>query len=83
MSHLNLSPTDEERPLITGIRETATNGAYTLIIDFYSPLIPLSSWEEKHQKMTSFFGPGVRVEVKQSKKDAIELALIATSEAEK
>lgn len=80
LSHLNLSPTDEERPLITGLRETATNGAYTLIIDFYSPLIPLTAWEEKQQKMTSFFGPGVQVEIKQPKKDAIELALIATSE---
>ncbi len=83
LSHLNLSPTDEERPLITGLRETATDGAYTLIIDFYSPLIPLASWEEKHQKMTSFFGPGVQVEIKQPKKDAIELALIATPAPEK
>ncbi len=80
LSHLNLSPTDEERPLIKGLRETATNGAYTLIIDFYSPLIPLTAWEEKQQKMTSFFGPGVQVEIKQPKQDAIELALIATSE---
>lgn len=83
LSHLSLSPTDEERPLITGIRETATDGAYTLIIDFYSPLIPINSWEEKHQKMTSFFGPGIQVEIKQPKKDNIELALIATSEPKK
>lgn len=83
LSHLNLSPSDEERPLITGLRETATNGAYTLIIDFYSPLIPLTAWEEKHQKMTSFFGPGIEVEIKQPKKDAIELSLIANSEAKK
>ncbi len=80
LSHLSLSPSDEERPLITGLRETTTEGAYTLVIDFYSPLIPLAAWEEKHQKMTSFFGPGIEVEIKQPQKDAIELALIATSE---
>lgn len=82
LSHLGLSPTDEERPVIKGVRETEINGAYALIIEFYSPLIPLEVWQQKQQKMTSFFGPGVQVEVNQKDKDEVDLALIATGKAE-
>ena len=78
LSHLGLSPTDEERPKIEGLRETEINGAYALILEFESPLIPLEVWQQKQQKMTNFFGPGVQVELSQPAEDEIELALIAT-----
>lgn len=78
LSHLGLSPTDDERPVIQGIRETAHNGAYALILEFYSPLIPLEVWQQKQEKMTSFFGPGVQVEINQPQEDEVELTLTAT-----
>jgi hypothetical protein len=82
LSHLGLSPTDEERPIITGLRETEIDGAYALILEFDSPLIPLETWQQKQQKMESFFGPGVQVKVTQPAEGEIELALIATPKAE-
>ena len=34
LSHLGFSPTDEERPVIKGLRETEINDAYALILEF-------------------------------------------------
>lgn len=78
LSHLGLSPTDEERPVIMGLRETEINGAYTLILEFASPLISLATWQQKQEKMESFFGPGVQVQVTQPAEEQVDLALIAT-----
>lgn len=82
LSHLGLSPTDEERPIIKGLRETEINGAYALILEFDSPVIPLEVWQQKQEKMTSFFGPGVQVEVMQPDEDEIDLTLISTPKTE-
>ncbi|WP_250122380.1 DUF2854 domain-containing protein [Chroococcidiopsis sp. CCMEE 29] len=83
LSHLSLSPTDEERPVIKGLRETEIEGAYALILEFDSPLIPLEVWQQKQEKMENFFGPGVEIKVTQPNEDEIELALIATPKVEK
>lgn len=80
LAHLGLSPTDEERPVVQGIRETSHNGAYLLILEFYSPLIPLETWQQKQEKMTSFFGPGVQVEIEQPQAEEVELKLITSSD---
>lgn len=80
LSHLGLSPTDEERPVINGLRESQVDGAYSLILEFYSPLIPLEVWQQKQEKIESFFGPGVAVQVTQPAEDEIELALISKQE---
>ncbi|PIG93535.1 DUF2854 domain-containing protein [Gloeocapsopsis sp. IPPAS B-1203] len=80
LSFLRLSPTDEERPIITGLRETEIQGAYALILEFDSPFISLQVWRDKQQKMESFFGPGIRVEIVQPEAEKIELALIATGQ---
>lgn len=82
LSHLGLSPSDEERPVITGLRETSIDGAYTLTLEFDSPLIPLETWQQKQQKMESFFGPGVRVKIDQPDENQVELALIADPKSE-
>ena len=82
LTHLGLSPTDEERPVIKGVRETEVEGAYALILEFDSPLIPLEVWQQKQQKMESFFGPKVQIEVTQPGEDKIELALITNSKAD-
>ncbi|MBD2438626.1 DUF2854 domain-containing protein [Nostoc sp. FACHB-110] len=76
LSYLGLSPSDEERPIVTGLREEETNGAYTLVLEFDSPLIPISTWQEKQEKMTSYFGPGVEIKITQPAEEKIELALI-------
>jgi len=82
LSRLGLAPTDEERPVIKGLRETQVEGSYALILEFNSPLIPLEKWQQKQEKMESFFGPGVHVQVNQPAEDEIEVALIAAPKAE-
>jgi hypothetical protein len=78
LSHLGLRPTDEERPVLTGLREVDTNGAYTLILEFESPWISLETWQQKQQKMSGFFGPNVQVAIAQPETNHIDLALITT-----
>lgn len=78
LSYLGLRPTSEERPVVTGLRETAIAGAYALILEFDSPFISLETWQQKQPKMQSFFGSGLRVELTQPSQNRIELALIAT-----
>ena len=77
LEFLGLSPTDEERPLLSGLQETETDGAYTLVLEFACHFMPLEVWEKKHEKLTNFFGPGVKVAVSQPSDDRIDLALIA------
>jgi Protein of unknown function (DUF2854) len=78
LSFLGLSPTDEEKPIVTGLKEKEINGAYALILEFDSPLLAIDSWKQKLEKMTSYFGPGVKVEITQPDENRIELALITT-----
>lgn len=78
LARLGLSPTDEERPVLQGLREAEMAGAYALIMEFDSPLIALATWQQKQEKMEKFFGPGVRVEVTQPAEKRIDVALIAT-----
>ncbi len=77
LERLGLSPTDEERPILTAIRETSLDGAYTLILEFESPFISLAMWQEKQEKIEKFFGPGIRVTITEPEQDKIELALIS------
>ncbi|MGA7932092.1 MAG: DUF2854 domain-containing protein, partial [Kovacikia sp.] len=60
LSFLGLSPTDEQRPVLVGVKEGETDGAYTLVLEFESPQFPLEVWQQKQEKMTNFFGPGIR-----------------------
>lgn len=78
---LKLSPTDEECPILQNIREEETDGAYTLVLQFESPFFPAQAWKDKEQKLTGFFGPGVRVEVNALDDELVDVALIATPEA--
>lgn len=89
LSHLGLSPTDEERPVLVGLHETETQGAYTLVLEFDSPHFAIETWQQKREKMTSFFGPNVKVEVSQPNSDPsgtssarrIHVAIIAVPKA--
>lgn len=77
LERLNFSRSSQERPILVGLRETEINGAYALILEFDSPMVLLESWEKKQEKITSFFGPNLRVEVNQPVEGRIDLALIA------
>ncbi|BCX09979.1 MAG: hypothetical protein KatS3mg066_3838 [Fischerella sp.] len=79
MSYLGLTSSDGELPLITGLREEDINGNYALILEFDSSAIPIEIWQQKQEKMVSYFGPGVNVEVTQSGENIIELTLIAAT----
>ena len=76
LERMGLSPTDEERPELIGLRETEVDGNYTLILEFDSPLISLQQWQGKREKLEKFFGPGIRVEINQPEEDQVEVALI-------
>lgn len=78
---LGLAPTDEERPVITGVREGETAGNYTLVLEFDSPMMPFDVWQKKQEKLATFFGPGIRVELEQPQEERVNLALITTSQA--
>ena len=77
LESLGLSPTDEESPVLTGLRETEVDGAYTLVLEFDSPLIAFDTWQQKREKIEKFFGPGVRVDLTQSDENRVDVALIA------
>ncbi len=80
LKSLGLSPTDEERPLLVGVREEAVDGCYALVLEFESPLVSLAGWEEKREKIERFFGPGLRVEIRRQpgEEEGLDLFLIAT-----
>jgi hypothetical protein len=76
LGKLGLSPTDEERPVLFALKEITVDGKYALVLQFDSPLIPLATWQEKEEKLTKFFGPGIKAEVSQPKEDQVDLTLI-------
>jgi hypothetical protein len=76
LARIGLSPNDEERPKLVAIQETDTDGAYTLVMEFHSPFISLEKWQEKQEKIAKFFGPDIKVNVKQPETEKIDLALI-------
>ncbi|MGF1514804.1 MAG: DUF2854 domain-containing protein [Elainellaceae cyanobacterium] len=76
LERLGLSPTDDERPMLTSIRETQVDGAYALILVFYSPLIDAQVWQEKREKLETFFGPAIRAEVEPFDEEMIKVSLI-------
>jgi hypothetical protein len=87
LEKLGLSPTNEERPVLTGLYEEVfkTEGqpdAYSLILRFQSPLINLETWQEKQEKLSKFFGPGITAQVVspevQSEIPLVDLRLITT-----
>ncbi|OUC15119.1 MAG: hypothetical protein B0A82_08610 [Alkalinema sp. CACIAM 70d] len=77
LTYLGLSPTDEERPVLTGISETAVEGAYALGLEFDSPMIPFATWQEKQEKMTTYFGPGIRVQLDNPAENQVKVSLVA------
>lgn len=81
LSYLGLSPTDEDRPVVTGLRETEIDGAYALILEFDSPFISLDVWQEKQEKMTKYFGPGIDIKITEVGEEMIELTIMTIVDA--
>jgi hypothetical protein len=63
LEKLGLAPSDDDRPVLTGIKESEIGGAYALTLDFYSPFMKIDVWQEKCEKITKFFGPGVTAHI--------------------
>lgn len=80
LEYLGLSPSDEERPTLVAVREESREGAYTLVLEFTSFMLPFEIWQEKRDKIERFFGPGLRVELAQPDSERVEVALISTPE---
>ncbi len=78
LQRLRLSPTDDERPILEGLRETQTEGAYSLILEFNSPFISLETWQQQREKIEKFFGPGICVQIEQPTENRIDVAMIVT-----
>ncbi|MDG2990795.1 DUF2854 domain-containing protein [Candidatus Synechococcus calcipolaris G9] len=77
LAALGLSPSDEERPVLSGLRESDTDGAYTLVLEFDSPLISFEQWLAKQDKLRKFFGPNIDIALTQSADNRVEVSLIA------
>ncbi len=80
LEKLGLAPSDDDRPILKGIREAEIDGAYALILEFYSPFFKIDAWQEKSEKIAKFFGPGIRVEIEPNhEKEEIDISLIVDS----
>jgi hypothetical protein len=84
LEKLGMSPTDEERPLLIGIYEELsqaedTKDAYSLVLRFRSPLMSFEFWQQKQDKLTRFFGPGIVAVVTELENKEVDLRLISHS----
>ena len=76
LERLGLSPTDDERPILTTIKEDEIDGHYALILYFDSPLMELAKWKEQQEKITKFFGPGITTDITMNDDKEVALSLI-------
>ncbi|WP_373541197.1 DUF2854 domain-containing protein [Chamaesiphon sp.] len=77
LEKLGLAPSDDDRPVLTGLEESEIGGAYALTLGFYSPFMTLDVWQEKHEKITKFFGPGIKVTIEpDDEEEEIKVTLI-------
>jgi hypothetical protein len=82
LEKLGMSPTDEERPVLSGIYEEIsqseeTQEAYSLVLRFRSPLMNFETWQQKQDKLTRFFGPGIVAVVAELENKEVDLKLIS------
>lgn len=82
LGKLGMSPTDEERPVLVGIYEEIskleeTMGFYSLVLRFRSPLMNFETWQQKQDKLTRFFGPGIVAVVSELENKEVDLKLIS------
>lgn len=81
LERLGLKPSFvDECPVLVGLRETTTEGAYTLVLEFETPYVPFENWKKKEDRFASFFGPGIRALVEEPSKDRVDIALITKAD---
>ena len=73
---IGMGRSDDEQPTLTGVYETAIDGAYALVLEFDSTTHSLADWQERQAKIDSFFGPGIQSQLSQPEEDRIVLSLI-------
>jgi hypothetical protein len=74
------SPETDDHPILARVRETAIDGHYALVLGFVNlEDIPFETWQEKEDKMTRFFGPGIQASVKDLGKSRVEVTLVTTA----
>ncbi|WP_071455864.1 DUF2854 domain-containing protein [Gloeomargarita lithophora] len=78
LERLKLGNTDQEWPVLAGIHEEVRDHHYTLVLTFDSPDVAFTTWQEKAEKLTNFFGPDIKVALHQTQDEWIELALLST-----
>jgi hypothetical protein len=83
LERLGLSPTDEERPTLCGLREEAIDGSYGLVLEFESSLVSWERWQEKQEKIERFFGPNICAHLSQPQPEWVEVALVALPNSSK
>ena len=77
LERIGLSPTDDERPILTKIKEENLDGNYALILYFDSPLISFDTWQERQEKITKFFGPNITTDISLHGENEVTLALVS------
>ncbi len=77
LERLGLSPTDEERPVLTSLEERDWDGKYVLSLLFESPFITFEIWQEKAKKIATFFGPDLTVDLRQLDNNVVEVNLVS------
>ncbi len=80
LDRLGLKPSFvDECPVLVGLQEKTTEGAYTLVLEFESPFVPFEDWKKKEDRFAGFFGPGIDALVEQPEKDRVNVSLITKS----
>lgn len=77
LAKLRLGNKKSELPTLTGLYEEAREGKYALVLEFDTPEISIEKWQDKQEKIQTFFGPDIVAAVEPRGEDQISLALIA------
>ncbi|KAI3976223.1 hypothetical protein MKX01_019169 [Papaver californicum] len=65
-------------PILQKIREEVTeDGKYSLVLVFQAKSLEISDFEKRQAKFASFFGPGIRAEIRKDENDLYEVYLIS------
>ncbi len=76
LERVGLSPSDDQRPELISLQEKSIDGAYALVLHFYSPLVDIEKWQKQQEKITKFFGPDIKADIVQPEENWVDLSLI-------
>jgi len=64
-------------PKLVGLEERAIDGFYALVLVFDAPKLDFEDMEKRVDKFTSFFGPGIKAQMKEVATGKVEVALVS------